>query len=186
MQRNVQDLLLMKQIAKFFPLFLSMVMLLAACATDARVGNTTLVLVRHAEKANDGTDDPPLDSLGLLRAASLAHVLSDLNASAIYSTPYRRTRQTVEPLAAARQLEVKTYQPHDERFLPGLVSDNIGTTVVVSGHSNTIPAMANQLMGRKVFENLKEWEYDYLFIVNIGTDTTLQVLHYGQPTTTGK
>jgi hypothetical protein len=37
------------------------------------------------------------------------------------------------------------------------------------------------LIGEDKFKNLEDWEYDYLFIVTLGSDTTLQVLHYGEP-----
>ncbi|GAI92910.1 unnamed protein product, partial [marine sediment metagenome] len=52
---------------------------------------TTIFLVRHAEKAQDSTSDPPLTSEGKARAQELAYILKHVPLVAIYSTPYIRT-----------------------------------------------------------------------------------------------
>lgn len=72
---------------------------------------TTVIFVRHAEKADDGTRNPPLNIYGQERAASLAQLLHLSGVVGIYSTPFHRTQQTVKPLAAALGLEVKEYPP---------------------------------------------------------------------------
>lgn len=153
---------------------------LVGCQPAAQQPGTTLVLVRHAEKANDGTQDPPLDSLGAIRADALAHTLQDIDFAAVYSTAYKRTRETVNQIATTSSLELSVYDPNDKAFLGRAVAENAGKALLVSGHSNTVPAMVNQLTGSQL-GNLQEWEYDFLYIITVGSDTSMQVLHYGQP-----
>lgn len=150
------------------------------CQPATQQPDTTLVLVRHAEKANDGTQDPPLDSLGAIRADALAHTLQDIDFSAVYSTAYKRTRETVNQIATTSSLQLTEYDPNEKEFLGRAVAENAGKMLLVSGHSNTVPAMVNQLTGSQL-GNLQEWEYDFLYIITVGSDTTMQVLHYGQP-----
>ena len=74
---------------------------------------TTMIFVRHAEKALIPVDDPGLSPEGQLRAAELARQLVDADVvagiDAIYSTPYRRTVETAQPIADALGLPINTY-----------------------------------------------------------------------------
>jgi phosphohistidine phosphatase SixA len=99
---------------------------------------TTFILVRHAEKA-DGSDDPELSEAGKARAQRLAEVLSKTSIQAIYSTSYKRTRDTVSPLAKAKGLEVIAYEAKKADPIEKILKDHVGGTVVISGHSNTTP-----------------------------------------------
>jgi 2,3-bisphosphoglycerate-dependent phosphoglycerate mutase len=128
---------------------------------------TTIFLVRHAEKADDGTDDPDLDSMGAVRAEVLAKMLLPSEIRAIYSTDYKRTRQTGQPLADMTGLDIDIYIPHDTAFIHDMVNRHRGEAVLVVGHSNTIPALVNQLVGEKAHQQLEEMEYDKLFIVTV-------------------
>lgn len=69
----------------------------------------SIIVVRHAEKAV-AESDPPLSEKGQRRARALAEMLSKVQLSAIYSTPYKRTAQTVEPLAEQLGLAVENYR----------------------------------------------------------------------------
>lgn len=146
---------------------------LSACGSQRAVINaedlqntTTIVMVRHAEKADDGTSDPALTPLGQARAQRLAAMLAPMEIDAVYSTPYQRTRLTGKPTADLKNLTVRDYAPHDAEFLPKLLNEHPGETVLVVGHSNTIPNLVNALTGR-TFEQLEESEYDKLFIVEV-------------------
>lgn len=140
---------------------------------------TTLFLVRHAEKADDGTKDPPLSEAGNARAQELARMLSDAGIQSVYTTPYLRNKLTAKPVAENAGLELKEYEPHDGEFLTKLLDTEKGNKVLIVGHSNTVPTLVNELIGQKKFENLQEHEYDYLFMVQLGADTVLTVMHYG-------
>ncbi|MEZ4992068.1 MAG: phosphoglycerate mutase family protein [Saprospiraceae bacterium] len=153
--------------------WLVLVIFLSSCGsqqTVLRPGDlqhpTTIILVRHAEKADDGTSDPALTPLGQSRAQRLAAMLAPMEVDAVYSTPYKRTRLTGVPTAELKHLTVQEYSPNDKAFLSKLTSDYAGKTILVVGHSNTIPTLVNALTG-KAYEQLGESEYDKLFIVEV-------------------
>lgn len=66
-----------------------------------------IVIVRHAEKADDGTTDPPLSLTGRARAERLVDIVKGATIVALYATQYRRTQQTLAPLAKAHKLNVQ-------------------------------------------------------------------------------
>ncbi len=59
---------------------------------------TTVYLLRHAEKAQDGGKDPALNDLGKERALRLMNLLAEIDFKTIYATDYLRTKNTVKPL----------------------------------------------------------------------------------------
>jgi hypothetical protein len=78
---------------------------------------TTIIFVRHAEKAASPADDPGLSPAGQKRVAELTRQLVDADVvagvDAIYSTPFRRTQETAKPIADALDLPVNTYDADD-------------------------------------------------------------------------
>ena len=122
--------------------------LLAGCASQpAQTDGATFILVRHAEKADDGSKDPPLNAAGTARAQALAVDLRDTPVRAAYATTYRRTQATAAPTANAHSLQVTTYDaklPATE-FADLLRRTHADGTVLVVGHSNTVPDIAAAL-----------------------------------------
>lgn len=146
---------------------------------EKAVAKSTYILVRHAEKANDGTEDPPLTETGRARADRLARLLHSANVGAIYSTDYQRTRQTAMPLATKMKLDITSYEPMSLEALEKIRKETEGKTVLIVGHSNTIPVIANQLLGAERFEQLADNEYDKLFIITrIGELAEITLLNY--------
>jgi broad specificity phosphatase PhoE len=142
---------------------------------------TTLILLRHAEKASDGTDDPNLSAKGVERANRLAEILKDTKISGIYTTDFKRTLQTVQPLANAKNLSVDLYEPYQESALKDILNKHRGETVVVCGHSNNIPWTANLLTGKDEFKDYKESEYGIILIVTVvqkGSNSKVTRLYY--------
>jgi len=138
-------------------------------------------LVRHAERADDGTSDPPISQAGEMRAQELARLLEDAGIDHVHSTDLKRTRQTGAPLVAATGLPVQVYNPRD---LPGFAAILKGTPGrhLVLGHSNTTPEMVAALGGRPG-EPIDESEYDRLYVVVIpaaGPVSTV-LLRFGAP-----
>jgi 2,3-bisphosphoglycerate-dependent phosphoglycerate mutase len=127
---------------------------------------TTFILVRHAEKEATGTD-PGLTKEGEERAESLVKLLEKQNIDAIYSTNFNRTKNTIKPLAESKGLEVQLYEKQpDITRLKG--------TVVICGHSNTIPALANLLIGKEQFETFDDKDFGNILIIKDGSVTHLR------------
>src|SRR5687767_8922696 len=95
--------------------------------SSAQSDITTLIFVRHAEKVNDGNKDPELTAEGKDRAARLSALLASQPITAIYSTDFKRTRSTVQPLADAAQNKLSLYEPMKVAGLQELVSKHKGS-----------------------------------------------------------
>lgn len=128
---------------------------------------TLIIIVRHAEKMDDGTSDPPLSEEGKERAHKLQNLLKSTEVTALFSTPYKRTRQTLEPIAESEGLEIQTYQPTDSEFVNMLKTQMAGQTVLIDAHSNTAPVIVNQLSGSMTYPNLSESEYDKIWYITL-------------------
>lgn len=127
---------------------------------------TTFILVRHAEKESDGTKDPDLSTSGKARAVHLADLLKETSVTAIYSTDYKRTRNTLKPLATAKSLEIFSYEPLKVEAIDKIWEKHKGGTIVLAGHSNTIPWTANQLTGSQL-EDFNESDYGNLLVITV-------------------
>lgn len=154
---------------------------------------TTMIFVRHAEKALVPVDNPGLSPEGQARAHDLARQLVDADVvagiDAIYSTPFRRTMETAQPIADALGLEINTYdydpESDGEAVVDSMVRAHKGKIILVVGHSNTLPAMIADLGASKKVPPIAENEYDNLYLISIpwfGKTKTIR-LRYGAPYT---
>lgn len=144
------------------------------------VGQTTILVVRHAEKEASSSGDPDLSAEGKARAAALDRMLREVSVDQIFSTPYKRTRQTVAPVAERSGLTIREYNPSAQEAFAKKLTEYDGQTILVAGHSNTVPALVNYLLGERKYENLSEEEYDNLYIVTvIGKKVKVIHLKYG-------
>lgn len=126
---------------------------------------TTIILVRHAEKVLDGSKNPALTEEGSVRAIELAYVLREEAVAAVFSTDYERTLKTAEPTAQFHELPVQKYLPQNQDlFLENVLRQYRGKTVLIVGHSNTVPTMLNILTGENHWK-IKDYMYNDLFIV---------------------
>jgi broad specificity phosphatase PhoE len=137
----------------------------SAHAQDKQV--TTFILVRHAEKVADGSKDPELSEVGKARALRLANMLKKQSIAAIYSTNYKRTMNTVKPLAEQLGQTILQYEPFKDDEIVKMASEHKGKTVLIVGHSNNIPWIANTLLGKKEFGDYDESYYENVLIVNV-------------------
>lgn len=136
-------------------------------------GATTVIIVRHAEKGTDDPRDPSLTQAGRERAIALRDALKDAHISAIYSTQYKRNKQTVEPLALQFGLAVIERPVNSENsatyaadIAREVLAVNQGKTVVVVGHSNTVPQIVQAFSGVPI-NAMEDSEYDHFFIVEV-------------------
>ena len=152
---------------------------LAACATMPTkdvATTTTFVVVRHAEKASDDARDPPLSETGETRARSLARLLADSPLTAVYATGFQRTQQTARPSADAHGIRITIYdaQLPATALAAQLRAAHAHGTVLVVGHSNTVPDIVAALSGQPV-DAMSDDQYDLVYRVGTGSDgkTTL-------------
>lgn len=161
--------------------------LLAAAPLSAQQP-TTVILVRHAEKDVEPPADPVLTAAGTQRAAALAELLQDQPLAAILVSEFARTRLTAEPTAARTGLTPRVVEargglrPHLLAIVEAVRSEYAGRTVLVVGHSNTVPAIIAALGAEPVGE-ICDGEYDDLFVVTLPVEgrPTVERRRYGAP-----
>lgn len=133
-----------------------------------------VILVRHAEKATEPREDPALSEAGTARATALAQALADEQVGAILTSPLRRTRDTATPIAEAAGIK-----PQAIGFEGGTAAHVAATaaavrgqqasTVLVVGHSNTIPAIVAALGGPKL-SDFCESSFSHLLLLSFEGD----------------
>jgi broad specificity phosphatase PhoE len=149
---------------------------------------TTIIFIRHAEKVATLANDPSLSPAGQRRVAELRRQLVDADVvagiDAIYSTPYKRTQETVRPLADALNLPINNYDASDtEAVLTTILKKHKGKIILVVGHSNTVPDLIYNLGASKKVPPIDENEYDNIYIISIpwfGKTKTIR-MRYGEP-----
>ena len=156
-----------------------------APAVPADRGETTVYLVRHAEKATDDPRDPTLSVKGSARADSLATQLREAGINVIITTNLKRTILTAEPLARLRHVTPEvvpiagTTAAHIDSVVAA-VRRHPGGTILVVGHSNTIGRIAEALGGDAVGD-LCDNEYSNLIVLAMSRakPTRMLVESYG-------
>ncbi|MFN3755235.1 SixA phosphatase family protein [Flavobacterium sp.] len=146
---------------------------------------TTFIVLRHAEKA-DNTKDPNLSADGLIRAEELRKTLSPISVEAIYATPYHRSKQTVTPLATEKRISITEYpadKPYEE-LVTELIEAHRGKTVVIVGHSNSVPEILKALTKNTFAVTINESQFDNLFVVTLtdGKQAEVAQMKYGKST----
>ena len=126
---------------------------------------TTVYLLRHAEKA-DTSANPDLSEAGIQRARKLVSMFETIPIDLFFSTPYKRTQQTISAVADSKQKEITTYKPAD-MDLRKLIAQNPGKTILIVGHSNTIPKYINTLLDKKTYQDIPESEFDHLYTIRV-------------------
>ena len=143
-------------------------------ARDAMQGATTVIVVRHAEKATTNPQDPnpALSPEGQQRARDLAALLRNRQVAAVIATQFQRTQLTGQPTADAAHLVIDTMpatrdvQAHAAAIAERIRTRYAGKTVLVVGHSNTVPKIVAAL-GGPALADLCDSAYGNLFTVVI-------------------
>lgn len=155
-------------------------------STATATSPTVVLLVRHAEKAAQPPQDPPLTESGAARARALVAVAQNAGVTAIITTQFERTRKTAEPTAEALHVTPEVVNAgalaQHARAVADQIMKHAGGTILVVGHSNTIPAIVGAL-GAPQPRDLCDSEYDQLFVVVIGDTGPPRLIRsrYGAP-----
>ena len=167
-------------------LLLPIVLLFCSACTTSPPHNdgVAFIVVRHAEKTDNGSRDAALNAKGLARAQALREALANMPLQAAYSTDYQRTRQTGQPAAQAHGVQIETYDANQSAadFAAQLRQRHASGAVLVVGHSNTVPDIVSALCECES-PPLDETVYDRLSIIEIpaGQPPRLAMRHYGSP-----
>lgn len=146
-----------------------------------RAAATVVLVIRHAEKLGDPgamTADPALSPEGVERAAALAQALKGKPLHAVYSTQYLRTRETGRPAAEGAGVPVTVRPVHGgnmasyhTELAAHILAQHRGQTVLVVGHSNTVPAIVKAVSGRDV-PPIPESQYGDFYTITIPAGAT--------------
>ncbi len=153
----------------FAPLLIPALSVIVGLLVIAWVWNaaetTTVILVRHAEKMPEPVDDPDLSAMGAYRAKALAGWLRDAGIEHIYVSQFKRTQQTAAPVAKAIDASVHELDAGDSKALVQEIQGrHRGETILVVGHSNTLPEIVRELGGE--IDEIDEADYSRLIIVS--------------------
>jgi len=159
-----------------------LIALLSAVAFSSGVsavdqGSMTVILVRHAEKKIEPENkDPDLSPAGIARAQELVRVFSDTGITAVYATQFKRTQQTVKPLADKLGLPVRQVEAKKTTELVKQIrARNRGQVIFVAGHNNSVPEIIAALGGPQL-PIIPETEYDNLYILTVQSDGSAKLL----------
>ncbi|MDB5670069.1 MAG: hypothetical protein JWO25_1028 [Alphaproteobacteria bacterium] len=153
---------------------LRLVVLLALGLATASPGVAAPVyyVMRHLQKGEG--QDPPLSPQGQADAVLLSRWFKSDPPKAIYVSTTRRAHETAAPLAARLRLSVKDYDPRDTPALIARVRQEKGTVLIV-GHSNTVPDIVEALGGVRP-KALLDSDYGGIWRVGPGGKTKMETL----------
>ncbi|MDK2126944.1 SixA phosphatase family protein [Parachitinimonas caeni] len=160
-----------------------------ACATDVAPADTEIILVRHADKASDDPVDPSLSSQGDARAKALAKVMQYSGLQQIFSSQYRRTRQTALAVAEThglmveeRPINAENAESYAQQLASEIREKHLGKTILIVNHSDVVPDLVAQLTGLRI-EPIAETEYDRLITLRLPAQGAPRLLQsrYGAP-----
>lgn len=139
---------------------------------------TIVILVRHAEKKIVAPEnkDADLSAAGQARAEELTRMFGDSGITAIYATQYKRTQQTVKPLADKLALKVVQVEAKKSSELAKQIrARGAGQIIFVAGHNNSVPEIIEALGGPQL-NIIPETEYDNLYILTVHSDGSAKLL----------
>lgn len=164
-------------------LVVMLAILLGVFAQETLAQKKTIVLVRHVEKDSSPTADkadPGLSQMGRDRAQLIVKAIGKYKPDAIYSTNFKRTRESVKPLADKRKKEIQIYDPSNQQKLVDEVMASKSKKFVIVGHSNTTPALANLFTKKEVFKQVPDTEYSVIWVIRMknGVLEKVEILTY--------
>lgn len=144
---------------------------ITAAAQAQQQNKATYYLIRHAEKdrSNCNNKNPELSKKGIIRAEKWSQIFDELKIDAVYATDYNRTLQTAATTAKNKKLTIKKYHPKNINMV-SFIKETNGQSVLIVGHSNTIPNFTNKLIGKNEYLDMDDDDNDNLYLVTIEGD----------------
>ena len=149
-----------------------LVLLLSAfVVVTAASAEPLVVIVRHAEKAASGGNDPDLAPAGRARADALARMLKDSGVTTVFASEFKRTQETAAPTAKSTGVAPTIVPAKDIAALVSKLHQLKGNALVVA-HSDTIPNIAKAL-GIDTPIQIPDDDYTELLVVTVGDKVQL-------------
>jgi len=141
---------------------------LLALAMGLGAQDTTVVLLRHAERQSLLDGNSLLSEAGLRRARTLVPLLEAFRPAALYASDLERTQQTLTPVAAKLGLKL-LIRPRggSEALAAEILREHRGQTVVVCWHHDLMARVARALGVKGPVPYLSFDSYDWLWIVRV-------------------
>jgi broad specificity phosphatase PhoE len=150
--------------------------LLPFCVAAALDAAPVIFIVRHAEKATAGGNDPALSVAGQKRAEALARILKDSQITTVFVTERKRTQETAAPTAEATHINPTVVAADDVAGLVAKLRALSGNALVV-GHGNTIPELIKGL-GIATSITIPDDDYSEIFVVSLNQPAQFLRLRY--------
>ncbi|WP_372744658.1 histidine phosphatase family protein [Lutibacter sp.] len=157
-------------------LFLAIILICSISIQAQNTNSTTYYIIRHAEKVLKTSDEnPELTKKGKKRAIYWSEVFQHVKFDLVYSTNLKRTLSTASPTAKSKGLKIQLYNPKNQNSKE-FIQKTKGKTVLIVGHSNTIPSFINKIIGKKKYSDIAETNYSNLYIVTVLNGKTSDLL----------
>ena len=141
---------------------------LLALAVGLGAQDTTVVLLRHAERQSLLDSNSLLSEAGLRRARDLVPLLETFRPSALYASDLERTQQTLAPVAAKLGMKpLIRSKGGSEALAAEILRDQRGHTVLVCWHHDLMAKVVRGLGVKGPVPYLSFDSYDWLWIVHI-------------------
>ena len=141
---------------------------------------TEIWVVRHAEKEKSDPQEknPELSEEGKVRAGDLARYLKKENIDVAFSTPYKRTRQTLDSLVIPKVINYNDIKS----LVDTIKTSYLGKKIIIAGHSNTVLEIIEAFGGKRPREELTDDDYDFIFRLSVkGDKARVKMDQYGVP-----
>ena len=149
-------------------IIVSLLLLLVFQQTIAQSKTTTIYFIRHAEKA-DSSPNPELSEDGIKRSVRWTKLFEKTPIDVFYTTLTKRTQMTASTIATSKQKDMIFYD-HAKFSIQEIIAKHSGKTILVVGHSNTIPQQINAFLGKEVYPQINENEFGNLYTITINGD----------------
>ena len=118
--------------------------------------------------------NPHLNKRGIERSLLWNGYFENKEINSTYSTNYNRTIETVLPVSLAKGIKPIIYSASNINYESFLKKEK-GNTVIVVGHSNTIPGFVNKLVEDDYYKQINDTVNSNLYIVKKCSE---EISHY--------
>ena len=153
------------------------VILLVLQQASAQSETTIIYFIRHAEKAAS-SPNPELSEKGIKRAVRWTTYFEKIPIAVFYTTLTQRTQMTCSTIATSKQKDMFFYDA-STFSIQEIITKHTGKTILVVGHSNSIPKQINSFLGEEVYPQMDENEFGNLYTLTIeGNQVEHKLTHH--------